>query len=82
MKLRFADEDKLIVRNDHPVLVWRVRYTINLFKYEIYVRGTESEVRAYMESEMGHMGSYVACTNFEEDCINALHLPIYIAPQE
>ena len=82
MKLRFADEDKLIVRNDSPELVWRVRYTINLFKYEIYVRGTESEVRAYMESEMGHMGGYTACTKSEEEYINALHLPIYIAPKE
>lgn len=71
----------MIVRNNQIELVWRVEYNNKHFKQVIFVRGTEDEVRDYMESEFGFMGKYHACADKEVDAIETLRMPIYIAPK-
>lgn len=61
--------------------VWRVEYSNRLFDQLICVRGTEDEMRAYMESEFGYVGRYSACNGKELDAIGILGIPIYIAPK-
>ena len=61
--------------------VWRVEYSNRLFNQLICIRGTEDEMRAYMESEFGYVGKYSACTSKELDAIDILSIPIYIAPK-
>ena len=72
---------KYIIRNDEIEQVWRVEYEHKLFKQLILVRGTESEMQEYMNSEMGYVGSYRACTDREIDSAKFLRIPIYIAPK-
>jgi len=71
----------LVVRKTGVEHIWRIKYTDRGFDYHIYVRGTESEVRAYMECEMGHMGAYTALTDKEKEAVALLKCPIYLAPQ-
>ena len=73
---------QLIVRNDQVVQVWQIGYKINGFDYALFVEGTENEVRDYMDSEMGFMGRYSACTDDEIAAAKKLRFPIYIAPQD
>jgi len=79
MKVIF--ESPFIQRNGYIEQVWRVEYQNKFFNQLILVRGTEPEARAYMESEMGFMGRYRACTEKELSAANVLKLPIYIAPK-
>ena len=67
--------------NDRLELVWRVEYSNRLFNQLICVRGTEEEMRQYMESEFGHVGRYSSCTSKELDAIETLGIPIYLAPK-
>ena len=62
-------------------LIWRVEYEYRGFKQLILVRGTENEMRAYMDSEMGYVGRYSACSDREIDAAKVLKLPVYIAPK-
>ena len=72
---------KYIIRNNEIEQVWRVEYEHKLFKQLILVRGTESEMREYMNSEIGYVGRYSACTDRELDAAKLLRIPIYIAPK-
>ena len=68
-------------QNERLEEVWRVEYSNRLFDQLICVRGTEEEMRQYMESEFGFVGRYSACTGKELDAIGVLNIPIYIAPR-
>lgn len=72
---------KYIQRKGYVEQVWQVQYEENGFKYKIFVRGTEPEMQAYMESEMRFVGGYSACTDTELAAVKTLKLPIYIAPE-
>lgn len=72
----------IIQRKGQVVQVWEIEYqSEERFMYKLFVRGTEDEVRAYMESEMGYMGRYSACTDEEIRAIRKLRMKIYLAPQ-
>lgn len=73
---------KYIQREGYVEQVWQIQYEDNGFKYKIFVRGTEPEMQAYMESELGFVGRYSACTDSELSAIKTLNLPIYIAPED
>ena len=72
---------KYIERKGYLEHVWQVEYEHNYFKYKIFVRGTEPEMQDYLESEMGFVGKYSACSEAELDAIQKLKLNIYIAPK-
>lgn len=62
--------------------VWKVEYINNeRFSYSLFIRGTESEMRDYLESEMGYVGRYHALSPFEIKAIEDLQLKIYLAPR-
>ena len=71
-----------IERNGEVELVWKVTYMNIYFEQVIFVRGTETEMRNYLESEMGYVGKYHACSAAEIDAIDVLNLNIYIAPKD
>lgn len=72
---------KLIVRDGYVEQVWSVRYSNKMFEQRVFVRGTEPEMREYMESEFGYVGGYYACSDKELDAIDILKLKVYIAPE-
>ena len=73
---------KYIERDGYLERVWKVKYSSHGFKYCILIRGTEPEMRAYLESEMGFVGGYRALSDREIDYAEALDIPIYIAPKD
>lgn len=73
---------RYVERDGYLERVWRVRYRYRGFEFIIYVRGTEPEMQAYMESEMGYVGSYYAMNEQEEEMVNRLKHKIYIAPKD
>ena len=73
--------DQLIQRHGEIEQIYKIEYSNNGFKYCIFVRGTESEMREYLNSEIGHVGKYHACSKNELHAANQLHLPVYIAPK-
>ena len=70
---------KYVERNGHLVETWIVWYTIKGFEMPVIVKGTEPEVREYMESEFGYMGRYHALTKKEESELVKIGFDIYIA---
>lgn len=72
---------KYVVRNNQVEQVWRIEYENKMFQQIILVRGTEDEVREYMDSEMGFMGKYHALTESEIQAAHKLDIKIYIAPK-
>ena len=74
---------KLVVRNNQPVLVWRVSYSeyVNGFDLVIFVEGTEEEIRDYLDSEIGYVGKYKALNESEVSAVSTAGLKVYIAPQ-
>ncbi len=73
---------RYIERGGYGERVWRVLYKENGFDFVIYVRGTEPEMQAYMESEMGYVGSYYAINDQKEKMVAELGHKIYIAPTD
>ncbi len=72
-----------IVRNGELEHVWRFKIIVNGFDTYLFVRGTESEVREYIESEYPHSKGYlVAMSDKDLEAIGALGLTIYIAPKK
>ena len=71
----------MINRNGYNVRIWQVNYIKNGFKFPIFIKGTEPEMQAYMESEMGYVGEYWAVRESDEDAIHRLKLSIYLAPK-
>ena len=63
------------------IRVWKVNYKINGFQYSLFIRGTEDEMRKYMDSEMGFVGSYHAINEMEEKEAKDLGFKIYWAPE-
>ena len=76
-------EKKLIERKGQVEHVWQVRIRLNGFETCIMVRGTERELRDYIDSEINHgkVVWYCGATDAEVEAANALRIPIYIAPQ-
>ena len=70
-----------VVRRNQIEHIWKVSYIKNGFKFPIFVRGTEDEMRDYLESEMGYVGSYHALTEKEEGAVYELQLTVYLAPR-
>lgn len=73
---------KYIERNGYLERVWQIEYETNWFRFFILVRGTEPEMRNYMEAEMGYVGRYHAMTDHELDCADALGIKVYLAPKD
>lgn len=73
---------KYIERNGQLEMVWGIEYELHFFKFTLFVRGTEDEMREYVTSEFGYVGRYSACTDKELVAVNTLHLPIYLASRE
>ena len=71
-----------ITRNGEIEHVWRFNTIVNGFETYLFIRGTYSEVRAYIESEYPHsMGRHHACDSEELEMIGELRMKIYDAPQ-
>ena len=71
-----------IERHGEVELVWKYRIVQHGFDTFLFCRGTESEVREYIESEYPHdRGSHRAVTEEELAMIEALKLTVYIAPK-
>ena len=71
-----------IMRNGEIEHIWQYRIIVNGFDTYLYVRGTESEVRDYIESEYPHDKSWHhALTEKEVEMIGKLCLTVYIAPK-
>lgn len=78
-------EHTYIMRNGELEHVWQFRIVTNGFNHYLYVRGTETEVREYIESEYpeAHESAYRhAVTDEELEMIGRLHMTVYIAPQK
>ena len=73
--------ENYVVRRNQVERVWKINYTKNGFRWPIFIRGTEDEMRDYLESEMGYVGSYHALTKQEEDAVYQLQLTVYLAPR-
>lgn len=72
-----------IVRNNQIEHVWQFRIVTNFFNTFLYVRGTESEVVDYINSEFPDwQGSYTAMSESEYAAIDRLGMSVYIAPQK
>ena len=74
-------ELNMIVRNNQVEHIWQVQYEKSRFQYYIYIKGTEDEMREYMESEMGFVGRYSALSEKEKEALHTLRAKVYIAPQ-
>lgn len=75
--------NEYIIRNGEIEHVWQYRAIVNGFNTYLYIRGTESEMRDYINSEYPNLNGYThALTNNEIELINKLHLTIYIAPKK
>lgn len=72
-----------IVRNGEIEHVWEFRIVKNGFNTYLYCRGTETEVRDYINSEYPHDKGFIhAMTDDEVEMLNKLRLTIYIAPKK
>lgn len=72
-----------IMRNGEIEHVWEYKIVTNGFNHYLYCRGTESEVREYIESEFPHDKSWHhAMTDEEVEMLGRLHITIYCAPQK
>lgn len=70
-----------VVRLGYGERIWRIDYQTNGFKWTIFMEGTEPEIHAYCDSELGYTGGYSACTDREYLAAKTLKFPIYIAPK-
>jgi len=62
--------------------IWIYWFTVNGFKMEVMIEGTEEEFRDYIETEFpfAQGGRYSGATEKEVEHHRALNLPIYLAP--
>lgn len=71
-----------IMRRGEIEHVWEYRITDHGFNAYLYCRGTESEVREYIEKEYPHEHSWHhALTDAEVEMLGKLHITVYIAPE-
>lgn len=71
-----------IERNGQFERVWKLRVNVNGFDTFVFCRGTENEMRAYMDDEFPRGFSYHAITDAEYNMVvSALKMTVYIAPK-
>lgn len=73
-----------IMRNGELEHVWEYRILKHGFNTYLYCRGTESEVREYIEHEYPDAAVaswHHALSDEEVEMLGKLHITIYIAPQ-
>lgn len=73
-----------IIRNGEIEHVWEYKIETHRFNHYLYCRGTESEVREYIEKEFPEAGVkswHHALTEAELEAVGKLHLTIYCAPE-
>ena len=72
-----------IMRNNEIEHVWEYKIIVHGFNTYLYCRGTESEVREYIETEYPHEKSWHhAMSDSEVEMLGKLHITVYIAPQK
>jgi len=74
-----------IMRNGEIEHVWQYKVIQHGFNTYVYCRGTESEVRDYIESEYPEAGEkswHHAMSDEEVEMLAKLHTTIYIAPEK
>ena len=75
-------ENFYIIRNGELEQVWEYQIMDHGFSAYLYCRGTESEVREYLESEYPHEKSrHHALTEEEAEALGRLHIKIFLAPK-
>ena len=73
-----------ILRNGEIEHVWQYKIDTHGFEHYLYCRGTESEVREYIENEFPEAGVkswHHAMTEAEVEMLGKLHITVYIAPE-
>lgn len=71
-----------VVRNGELEHIWQFRFTVNGFDTFLYVRGTQSEVMAYLDSEYPERcGLAHALSEEQVNMVGRLGCPVYIAPK-
>lgn len=76
-------EHTYIMRGGEIEHVWEYRIVVNGFNTYLYCRGTETEVREYIEGEYPHEKSWHHALNDNEvEMLGRLHITVYIAPQK
>lgn len=73
-----------IMRRGELEHVWEYRIINHGFSAYLYCRGTESEVREYIENEYPEAGKeswHHAMTEAEVEMLGKLHIKIYCAPE-
>ena len=72
-----------VIRKGELEHVWRFNIEIHGFETYLFIRGTESEVKAYITSEYPEATAYrySACTDTEMEALQMLKAKIYIAPE-
>ena len=78
-------EHTYILRNGELEHVWEYKIIQHGFNSYVYCRGTESEVREYIEGEYPEAAQkswHHAMTEAEVEMLGKLHITIYLAPQK
>lgn len=72
-----------VMRHNELEQVWQYKFSTNGFNHFLYCRGTESEVREYIESEFPLSNSVHHALNEKEiEMLGRLNITIYIAPRK
>lgn len=61
---------------------WLIELEQRGFASKCLMYGTEEEIHAYMESEIGYMPSYSGATEKEVEAARLLKIKAYIAPEK
>jgi hypothetical protein len=61
--------------------VWLLRPTVNGFSTFMLIEGTEREMWAYVQSELGYVPAYSGATEDEVKALKKSGAKIYIAPR-
>ena len=73
----------MIIRNKQLEQVWLFTIERNMFETVLFIKGTESEVLDYINSELPNdNGRYHAITEDEIKLLEKLNIKIYIAPKK
>ena len=73
-----------VIRNGEIEHVWKYKIIQHGFNSYLFCRGTETEVREYIESEFPEAGKkswHHALTDNEVDMVKKLGLTVYLAPK-
>lgn len=76
-------ENFYIIRNGEIEHVWEYQIMDHGFSAYLYCRGTESEVREYIESEYPHEKSkHHALSPEQVELLGCLRIKIFVAPRK